>query len=92
MFSKPLPSGQAPRTPLNDKKIQNQNNLAYRASEKSRLGKVEEVGSFEIFYLHCLVCGQYSDRIHLVLNEGISQIQLAVKACAKYDKKEEKSC
>ena len=48
------------------------------------------MGSFEIFYLHCLVCGQYSDRIHLVLMQGISQMQLAVKACAKYDKKRRK--
>ena len=33
------------------KKFQNQNNLAYRASEKSRLGKVEEVA----LYLFSLV-------------------------------------
>ena len=46
MFSMPWPGGTPPEPPLMTKKFQKQNNLAYRASEKSRLGKVEEVGSF----------------------------------------------
>ena len=29
---------------------------------------------------YCLVCGQYGDRTHLVLQQGISQMQLVVKA------------
>ena len=40
--------------------------------------------SAEIFSLFCLVCGQYRDRTHLVLKQGISQMQLAVKAWAKF--------
>ena len=38
------------------------------------------LGSAEILSHHCLVCGQYRDRTHLVLKQGISQVQLAVKA------------
>ena len=48
MFSMPWLGGKPHKPPLMTKKFQNQNNLAYRASEKSRLGKVEEVGSFDI--------------------------------------------
>ena len=43
-----LEQWQAPRTRLRFLSLslsKNQNDLAYRASEKSRLGKVEEVGS-----------------------------------------------
>ena len=64
MSSMPLLGSKPPRTPYVfsslslsclsvslSKKFQNQNNLAYWASEKSRLRKVEEVGSFETFKL-----------------------------------------
>ena len=61
MSSMPLPGGKPPRPPTFSilfslsvflslsKNFQNQNNLAYWAPEKSRLGKVEEVGSFDNF-------------------------------------------
>ena len=39
-------------------------------------------GSVEIFSRYCLVCGQYRDRTYPVLEQGISQMQLAAKACS----------
>ena len=33
-----------------------------------------------LFNHYCLVCGQYGDRTHLVLQQGISQMQLVAKA------------
>ena len=45
MFSMPLPGGQASKPPLRFLSLsKSQNDLAYGALEKSRLGRVEEVG------------------------------------------------
>ena len=48
------------------KKFQNQNNLAYRASEKSRLGKVEEVGSFVKIKQHGGATDDEIDRLEVL--------------------------
>ena len=47
-------------------------------------------GTAENFFLYCLVSRQYSDQTHPVFKQGISQMQLSVKARVKYCKKEYK--
>ena len=50
MFSMHWPGGKPPGPPLNSRQFFYQNDLAYPASEKLRLGKVEEV-AFLIFWV-----------------------------------------
>ena len=59
--------------------------LAFLLKEPTAPGS--SPSSAKIFSLCCLVRGQYRDQTHLELKLRISQLQLAVKAIAKYNKK-----
>ena len=59
--------------------------LAFLIPNPAALGL--NLGFAEICSLYSLVRGQHRDQPHLKLKQGISQMQFAMKALAKYNKK-----